>query len=224
MTIRVAIVDDQALVRAGLSAIVDAQDDLEVVGEAADGLDAVALALRVRPDVMLMDIRMPTLDGIAATARIHEALAQSPPAILVLTTFDLDEHVFAALRAGAAGFLVKDTPPEQLLDAIRTLAVGDALLGSNITRRLINEFVRHSPTASAATDLEFVTPRERDVLELVGRGLTNGEIASRLFVSEATVKSHLGRVTAKLNITSRAQAVVYAYEHRLVAPSPRTHR
>ena len=215
MTVRVVVVDDQVLVRIGLSAIISAQEDLEVVGEAVDGADAVSVVRNKRPDVVLMDIRMPRLDGIEATRQIVGGLSPAP-AVLILTTFDLDEHVFAALRVGAAGFLVKDTRPEDLLGAIRVLATGDSLLGPSVTRRLIAEFIKKpSPSQATTVSLEQVTPRERDVLTLVGRGLSNQEIAAELFLSVATVKSHLGRATTKLDLASRAQAVVFAYDSGL---------
>lgn len=223
MTVRLAVVDDQALVRAGITAVLDAQPDLEVVGQATDGREAVTLAIATRPDVMLMDIRMPNLDGIAATGEIVRVLGADAPAILVLTTFDLDENIFDALRAGAAGFLVKDTPPEELIHAVRVLAAGEALLGPSITRRLITTFLQAVPAARtalpASAELQHVTLREREVLALVAQGLDNTEIAERLYVSVATVKSHLGRAFTKLNLTSRAQAVVFAYEAGLV-PRP----
>ena len=219
MTTRVLVVDDQELVRIGLVAIVGAQPDLEVVGEAADGEEAVRRAVAARPDVVLMDVRMPGMDGIEATRRITRSLDPAP-AVLVLTTFDVDEHVFASLRAGAAGFLVKDTPPEHILAAIRLLAAGEALLTPSVTRRVIGEFAR-LPTGAAPTDdaaLALVTARERDVISLVAQGLSNDEIARRLFLSTATIKSHLGRATTKLALTSRAQVVVWAYETGLVRP------
>ena len=217
--IRVLVVDDEHIIRSGLTAIIDAQRDLTVIGEACDGDEAVAAVARRQPDVVLMDIRMPTVDGITATERIV-AGSDTPPAVLILTTFDLDEHVFRALRVGAAGFLVKDTPPERLLDAIRAVHAGDALLGPSITRRLIAEFVRLTPAAiDHAPDLDWVTPREREVITLVARGLDNREIAEQLYVSLATVKSHLARVMTKLNLSSRAQVVVYAYERGLATPT-----
>jgi DNA-binding NarL/FixJ family response regulator len=220
VTVRVLVVDDQELVRIGLTAIIGAQGDLEVVGEAADGEAAVRQAVATGPDVVLMDVRMPGVDGIEATRRITTQLDPAP-AVLILTTFDIDAHVFASLRAGAAGFLVKDTPPEQLLDAIRVLAAGESLLTPSVTRRVIAEFSR-LPTDAAPTDdvaLDQVTPRERDVIALVARGLSNDEIAAQLFLSTATIKSHLGRATTKLGLNSRAQVVMWAYETGLVRPS-----
>ena len=218
--IRVLLVDDQHLVRAGFRMILEAEDDLAVVGEAANGRDAVDLVPSCRPDVVLMDIRMPELDGIEATAGIRAGASRRgapQPAILVLTTFDLDEYVFSALRAGASGFLLKDTPPEQLVDAVRVVARGDALLAPSVTRRLIDDFARRSPVA-APPGLASLTERELDVLRLVARGLNNAEIAAELYLGEATVKTHLGRVLTKLDLRDRVQAVVLAYQCGLVTP------
>ena len=215
--IRVLVADDQALVRGGLVAILDAQDDTEVVGEAADGGAAVDEALRLRPDVVLMDVRMPNVDGIEATRRL--AAHAGAPRVLVLTTFDLDEYVYESLRAGAGGFLLKDAPPERLANAVRTIAAGESLLAPAVTRRLVERFVRRPPpdTARRETFAEL-TERELDVALLVARGLANAEIAGELFVSEATVKTHLTRILAKLGLRDRVQVVVLAYESGLVEP------
>ena len=217
--IRVLVADDQLLVRAGFGVLVDSAPDLEVVGEAGNGAEAVELARRERPDVVLMDIRMPRLDGLEATRRI---VADEPLAgvrVLVLTTFDLDEYVYEALRAGASGFLLKDTPPADLLAAIRVVAAGDALLAPGVTRRLIAEFARRpEPTTVTPAALAGLTDREREVLVLVARGLTNAEIAERLVVSTATAKTHVSRVLAKLQARDRAQLVMLAYETGLVSP------
>lgn len=216
--IRVAVVDDQALVRAGFRMICEAEDDLTVVGEAADGRDAIELVERARPDVVLMDIRMPVLDGVEACARI--CAAHPDVRVLMLTTFDLDDYVFAALRSGASGFLLKDTPPEQLLDAVRVVSRGEALLAPSITRRVIESFVRQAPpsTAPPAPGLDTLTEREMEVLKLVARGLSNAEIATELYLGEATVKTHVGRMLMKLGLRDRVQAVVAAYECGLVTP------
>nr|WP_221374730.1 response regulator transcription factor [Actinoplanes polyasparticus] len=217
----VLVVDDQILVRAGLSALIRAAPGFEVVGEAAGGRQAIELAARLRPQVVLMDIRMPDIDGVAATARI---VAGNPPAprVLVLTTFDLDEYIYAALRAGASGFLLKETPPERLLAAIRTVAEGDTLLTPSVTRRLVEAFV---PPVRSGPQLTPLTARETEILRLVGTGRTNAAIAAALVVSEATVKTHLARLMSKLALSSRAQVVVTAYETGLIVPGragPRT--
>jgi DNA-binding NarL/FixJ family response regulator len=221
MTIRVLVADDHELVRAGFSLLVGNEPGLAVVGQAADGTEAVSLALSERPDVVLMDIRMPGLDGIEATRRIAAAGA-SQSRILILTTFDLDEYVFGAIRAGASGFLVKDTPPALLLDAIRVIAAGEALLTPSATRRLIQEFTRH-PQAPQRQEraLEGITEREREVLLLIGQGLSNTEICERLHISMATAKTHIGRLLAKLAARDRAQLVIAAYQSGLLNAAPR---
>jgi len=217
VTIRLLLVDDQELVRIGLRLFLETQDDLAVVGEAADGADAVERARELRPDVVLMDIRMPRVDGVEATARLTDAGIEPPPRVIVLTTFDLDEYVFGALRAGAAGFLLKDAPRERLLEAIHVVHGGDALLSPSITRRLVEDFAtRTDPLEPPAAVLALLTPREREVLRLVARGHANHEIADRLVVTEATVKSHVGAILSKLNLRDRVQAVVFAYEHGVV--------
>jgi DNA-binding NarL/FixJ family response regulator len=216
--IRVVVADDQALVRGGFRVLVDSAEDLSVVGEAADGAEAVALVEQTQPDVVLMDIRMPTMDGLEATRRI----AASPAAtrVLVLTTFDLDEYVFAALKAGASGFLLKDTPPHDLLAGIRTIAQGDALLSPSITRQLIREYVnRPDSPALPPSQLEGLTDRELEVLTLVAKGWSNGEVAERLFITPATTKSHVSRLLMKLGARDRAQLIVMAYEVGLVSPA-----
>jgi DNA-binding NarL/FixJ family response regulator len=227
VTLRVVVADDQELVRSGFAMIVDAQPDMEVVGEAADGVEAVEVAGRVRPDVVLMDVRMPRLDGIEATRRLLEngAARSGPPVrVVILTTFDLDEYVFQALRAGASGFLLKDLRREDLLHAVRVVAAGDALLAPSITRRLIEDFARRPGRGAAGAGagvprLDQLTPREQEVLVLIGRGLNNREIGETLFVGEATVKTHIGRVLMKLQLRDRVQAVIYAYEVGLVGPT-----
>ncbi len=222
MSVRVLVVDDQALVRAGLGVILGAQPDIEVVGEAADGFEAVEAAGRLRPDVVLMDIRMPRLDGLEATRRILEAGAEARPRVMILTTFDTDEHVFEALRAGASGFLLKDAPREQLVQAVRTVAAGEALLAPSVTRRLIEQFsrrpVRNERSTAAAGALSSLTAREREVLDAMARGLSNAEMAAALFVGEATVKSHVAHVLMKLGLRDRVQAVIFAYESGVVTP------
>jgi DNA-binding NarL/FixJ family response regulator len=219
MTIRVGIADDQELVRAGLRALVEAGDDLEVVGEARDGEEAVALARDTPLDVMLMDIRMPGTDGIEATRRIDSELGESGPRVIILTTFDTDEYVYEALRAGASGFLLKDAGPARLLDAIRVVACGDALLDPMVTRRLIAHFTARADVRRARPEaLSALTEREHEVLVLVAEGLSNDEIAERLVVSESTAKKHVSNVMLKLGARDRAQLVVMAYQSGLVTP------
>ena len=214
--IRVALVDDQELVRAGFRMVLDAQPDMTVVGEAPDGLGAIEIAARGEADVIVMDVRMPNLDGVEAARRI--CAAGGRPKVLMLTTFDLDEYAFAALKAGASGFLLKDVPPEELLFAIRAVHSGDAVVAPSTTRRLIDRFAPLFPAGDspAVPGLVLLTTREREVLAHVAQGLSNAEIAQRLYVSEATVKTHVGRVLAKLGLRDRVQAVVFAYETGLV--------
>jgi len=217
MSIRVLIVDDQELVRTGFRLFLETQPGLAVVGEAGDGEEAIERVRELRPDVVLMDIRMPTMDGVEATAMLTSGAIEPAPRVLVLTTFDLDEYVFGALRAGAAGFLLKDAPRERLIEAIRVVHSGEALLSPSITRRLIEDFAaRSDPIKPPAAVLAELTPREREVLGLVAHGLSNAEIAARLVVTEATVKSHVGAVLLKLGLRDRVQAVVFAYEHGIV--------
>ena len=214
--IRILIADDQELVRTGFRVVLDAEPDLEVVGEAADGLAALDAAETLKPDVVLMDIRMPNLDGIEATRRL--AAADGAPRVLILTTFDLDDYVYEALRAGASGFLLKDARADELRQAIRMVAAGDALLSPAITRRLIESYTRRPPTTAHPAPLAELTPRELEVLRLLARGLSNAEIARALIVGDATVKTHVARIFSKLNLHDRAQAVVLAYETGLVQP------
>jgi DNA-binding NarL/FixJ family response regulator len=218
VSIRVLLADDQALLRTGFRMILQAQPDLDVVGEAVDGADAVRQAARLAPDVVLMDVRMPGMDGIAATAEIT---ARGAARVLVLTTFDLDEYAFAALRAGASGFLLKDVPPDVLAGGIRSVAAGDAVVSPRVTRRLLDRFTPHLPAPAGSAQpppppMTLLTEREREVFVEVTRGLSNGEIAERLHMSEATVKSHLTRVLAKLGLRDRVQIVIFAYENGLV--------
>jgi DNA-binding NarL/FixJ family response regulator len=217
MAIRVLIVDDQALVRAGFRMILEAQPDIEVVGEAGDGSAAIDAVRTLRPDVVLMDIRMPGVDGIEATRRLSEAGV--PGKIVILTTYDLDEYVFDALAAGASGFLLKHVPPEELVRGVRAAASGEALLAPSITKRLIEEFARQrAPVRASGTDLKTLTDRELEVLKLLGRGLSNPEIAKELKVGEATVKTHVAHVLGKLELRDRVQAVIFAYEIGLIKP------
>lgn len=216
--IRVLLADDQALVRAGFKALLDAQPDIEVAGEAADGEEALRRVCELRPDVVLMDIRMPLLDGLAATRRITDDPALEQVRVVVLTTFELDEYVFEAIRSGASGFLVKDTEPEELVRAVRAVVEGDALLSPGVTRRLIAEFAARSKEPTAFASLGELTEREREVMALVGIGLTNDEIARRLVVSPLTAKTHVSRTMVKLGARDRAQLVVLAYESGLVRP------
>ena len=216
--IRVALADDQALVRAGFRALLDAEDDLEVVGEAGDGDEAVRIARTESPDVFLMDIRMPGTDGLEATRTITADDRLTGVRVVILTTFDLDEYVFEALRIGASGFLVKDTDPAELVQAVRAVARGDALLSPGITRRLVEEFATRSRRPTPVADLDLLTEREREVVALVGEGLSNDEIAERLIMSPATAKTHVSRAMVKLGTRDRAQLVVLAYESGLVRP------
>ena len=216
--IRVLIADDHELMRNGLRAILDAQQDIEVIGEAEHGAQAVENATRLHPDVVIMDIRMPRLDGIEATKRLA-VQGEKAPKVLVLTTFDLDEYVYEALRAGAAGFLLKDTPPRQLAEAVRTIAAGESLLAPAVTKRLIERYVSRPPSDTARRErFAELTERELEVLQLITRGLSNSEIGARLFLSEATVKTHVTRILSKLGVRDRVQAVVLAYESGLVQP------
>jgi DNA-binding NarL/FixJ family response regulator len=219
----ILLVDDQPMLRMGYRMILDAQPDLTVVGEAENGLEAIELTDRLEPDVVLMDVRMPGLDGVQATERI--VASGSDSRIIILTTFDLDEYAYGALRAGASGFLLKDAPPPDMLSAIRAVATGDAVVAPSVTRRLLSQFVQHLPDPNhktpgdAAARVESLTPRERELLVEVARGLSNAEIADRLVLSEATVKTHIGRILAKLGLRDRVQIVVFAYETGLVRPS-----
>ena len=216
MAVSVLIADDQAMVRAGFSMILGATTDIEVVGEARDGAEAVAAADRLRPDVVVMDVQMPSLDGVEATRRIVGR--PDAPRVLIVTTFDIDDYVYEALRAGASGFLLKNAPPEQLVDAVRILARGDALLAPEVTGRVIERFAHHAATPKAVAELDDLTEREHEVFVLVARGLSNGEIAGRLVVSQATVKTHVARILMKLGLRDRVQAVILAYESGVVRP------
>jgi DNA-binding NarL/FixJ family response regulator len=217
MTIRVVLADDQAVVRAGLRTILESEPDISVIGEAGDGAEAVQVADRTRPDLVLMDVRMPGVDGIAATRQIAGLAAGNPVAVLIVTTFDLDEYVFSALRSGASGFILKDVEPDQLIEAVRVVADGQGLVAPQVTRRLIAEFARasrHLPRES----MPDLTEREHATLTLIARGMTNTEIAEALIVSVSTVKTHVGNLLAKLGCRDRIQAVIYAYEHGVVEP------
>ncbi|SCK18286.1 two component transcriptional regulator, LuxR family [Streptomyces sp. WMMB 714] len=225
MTTRVIIVDDQAMVRAGFAALLSAQPDIDVVGEAADGAQGVELCGRTHPDVVLMDVRMPEMDGLEAARRLldpgTEAGTDHRPKVLMLTTFDVDDYVYEALRTGASGFLLKDAPPADLIAAVRIVADGEALLAPSVTRRLIADFARQRPAPQAASrslQLNGLTDREREVLELVARGRSNSEIADTLVLAEQTVKTHVSRIFTKLRLRDRAQAVIFAYESGLVSP------
>jgi DNA-binding NarL/FixJ family response regulator len=218
MTIRVLLADDQDLVRAGFAMILDAEDDIEIVGEAGDGQQTIVEAARLAPDVIVMDIQMPVLDGVSATRTVLSG-ATPAPRVLVVTTFDINEYVYEALRAGASGFLLKNAPPEELVRAVRTLAAGESLLAPQITTRLIEAFCRQPPRPPGPpAALEELTPREREVLALVARGLSNAEIAERLVVSRGTVKTHVERILMKLDLRDRIQAIVLAYETGLSRP------
>jgi DNA-binding NarL/FixJ family response regulator len=222
MSIRVVIADDQQLIRDGFRMILASDHDIEVVGEAANGLEAVAITRQLTPDVVLMDIRMPELDGIEATRRIHARDRESDTRVLILTTFDLDEYVYDALLAGASGFLLKDVPKYQLIAGIRTVAEGDALLAPSITRRLIEEFAAARTSQHAPPGLDELSPREHEVFRLLATGLNNAEIAERLVVGETTIKTHVTRILMKLGVRDRVQAVVLAYESGLITPGRTT--
>jgi DNA-binding NarL/FixJ family response regulator len=217
-TTRCLIADDQAMVREGFAAVLTAQPGLVVVGQAADGADAVGQTRHLRPDIVLMDVRMPVMDGLQATRQILAGASPGRPRVLMLTTFDLDEYVYAALRAGASGFLLKDATAAELVQAVRVVAAGDALLAPSVTRRLITDFARHPPPGPPMASLGALTPRETEVLRLIAHGLSNTEISETLVIAEQTTKTHVGRILAKLDLRDRAQAVVLAYETGLVTP------
>ena len=224
MSISILLADDQSMLRLGFRLVLDAEEDMRVVGEAGDGKAAVSMTTALRPDIVLMDVRMPVMDGIEATRRI--VAAGTATRVLILTTFDLDEYAYEGLRAGASGFLLKDVPPAELLSAIRAVASGDAVVAPSVTRRLLDAFVPHlphagSPAGPAPTEVATLTARELEILIEIAAGLSNGEIATKLVLAEATVKTHVGRVLAKLHLRDRVQAVVYAYEHGLVQPGMR---
>ncbi|MDY6893667.1 MAG: response regulator transcription factor [Chloroflexota bacterium] len=218
MSIRVLLVDDQAMVRAGFRMFLEAEPDIEVVGEAEDGLGAISAMQRLQPDVVLMDIQMPVMDGLEATRRIIGSESQASSRVLILTTFERDDYIFEALRAGASGFLLKNAPPEDLISGIRVVAEGNALLAPSVTRRIIEEFARRPLPTGYKDDLDHLTEREVEVLRLLAKGKTNAEIADELFVSETTVKTHVSNVLTKLGLRDRVQAVVFAYESGLVQP------
>jgi DNA-binding NarL/FixJ family response regulator len=218
VSIRVLLADDQAMVRAGFRLILESEPDIDVAGEAEDGAQAIAAVRALRPDIVLMDIQMPVLDGLAATQQIHDAASDLATRVLILTTFERDDYIFAALRAGASGFLLKNAPPEDLIAAVRVVAAGNALLAPSVTRRIIEEFAKRPPPTDHAEELGWLTERELETLRLLARGLTNAEIAGNLFVGEATVKTHVSNVLTKLGLRDRVQAVVFAYESGLVQP------
>jgi DNA-binding NarL/FixJ family response regulator len=218
LTVRVLIVDDQAMVRAGFRMILETEDDIVVVGEAEDGGKAIVAAESTRPDVVLMDVQMPVMDGLEATRQIAADAQDGRPRVLILTTFERDEYIFEALRAGASGFLLKNAPPEDLIDALRVVAAGDALLAPSVTRRIIAEFARQPVAVPRTLDLSQLTEREVGVLRLLARGMSNAEIADALYVGEATVKTHVSNILTKLNLRDRVQAVVLAYESGLILP------
>jgi DNA-binding NarL/FixJ family response regulator len=223
VTVSVVVVDDQAMVRAGFAAILDAQEGIRVLGQAADGAEGVELARRLRPDVVLMDVRMPGMNGIEATRELVHPSRGEPhrPLVLVLTTFDADEYVYDALAAGASGFLLKDAPPDDLVQAVRVVAAGEALLAPRVTKRLLERFAAQRPrTSSRAQQLADLTEREREILVLIGRGRSNGEIAAELFIAEQTVKTHVSRIFTKLGLRDRVQAVILAFDAGLVEPAP----